>query len=316
MNGNIGEAVMYRTLTLSVLAAVAGVLASSNLTADDQSSGLALGAAETNPLLVPSTLAFQAPPFDKIKDSDFRPALEEGMRRHLAEVNAIADNTAPPTFENTLAALERSGQTLARVQMVFNALSSANTNDVLQKLQEEIAPKLAAHEDAILLNPKLFERIDALFRERLKLGLDPESARLLEHTYQQFTMAGAKLSETDKTALKKLNEEEAALSAKFTNQLLAAAKDGALVVSDKSELAGLAQADLDAAAQAAKSRNLEGKWVLTLKNTTQQPALQALTNRATREKLFSASWTRAEHGDANDTRDTIIKLAAIRADKA
>src|SRR5581483_2946749 len=141
------------------------------------------------------------------------------------------------------------------------------------------------------------------YNDRDRLNLDPESRRLLEVTHQQFVMAGAKLSDADKAQLKKLNEQEAALSAKFINQLLAAAKDGALVVSDKADLAGLPPSELDAAAQAAKSRSLDGKWVLPLKNTTQQDALQQLTNRATREKLFNASWTRAEKGDANDTRD-------------
>ena len=238
------------------------------------------------------------------------------MKQQRTEVQQIADNPAPPTFDNTLAALERSGQTLTRVQMVFNALSAANTDDVLQKLQEEIAPRLSAHQDEVSLNPRLFRRIETLYARRNSLLLDPESKRLLEYQYQEFVMAGAKLSDADKTRLKKLNEEDAALSAKFTNQLLAAAKDGALVVSDQADLAGLSQAEIDAAAEAAKARNLDGKWVLTLKNTTQQPALQSLTNRATREKLFKRRWTRAERGDANDTRATITRLAEIRAEKA
>jgi peptidyl-dipeptidase Dcp len=296
---------LFRTVTLSVLAALAA-----------QSPATVPGAAQENPLVVPSSLPFQAPPFDKIKDADFEPALEEGMRQHLAEVNAIADNPAPPTFENTLVALEKSGLGLTRAQQAFNALSSANTDDVLQKLQEDIAPKLSAHQDAILLNSRLFARIESLYSRRTQLRLDSESARLLEYTYQQFTMAGARLSDSDKAALKKLNEDDASLEAKFTNQLLAAAKDGALVISEKSELTGLSDAEVEAAAEAAKARNLEGKWVLSLRNTTQQPALQSLTNRATREKLFKASWNRASRGDANDTRDTILKLAAIRAEKA
>ncbi len=285
------------------------------MAANAQSAGEAPDTAG-NPLLLPSSLPFQAPPFDKIKNTDFQPALEEGMRQHLTEANAIADDPAPPTFENTLVALENSGQTLTRVQLVFNALTGANTNDELQKLEENVAPKLAAHQDAILLNSKLFGRIETLYRQRARLKLDAEAARLLEVTYQQFVMAGALLSDANKTALKKLNEDDASLSAKFTNQLLAAAKDAALVVTDLSELSGLSQADLDAAAEAARSRNLEGKWVLPLKNTTQQDALRSLTNRATREKLFKASWTRAERGDANDTRETISKLATIRAEKA
>jgi len=268
-----------------------------------------------NPLLSASPLPFQAPPFDKIHDGDFAPAFETGMKEHLADVDKIANDPAPPTFENTIVALEKSGQTLTRVSLVFNALASANTDDQLQKLQEEEAPKLAAHQDAINLNPKLFARIETLYNQRYTLELDPESHRLLEYQYQQFVMAGAKLSDEDKSKLKKLNEEDAALSAKFTNQLLAAAKDGALVVRDKSELEGLTQADLDAAAEAAKSRKLDGAWILALQNTTQQPLLQSLLVRPVREKLFNTSWTRAERGDANDTRATILRLAKLRADK-
>jgi peptidyl-dipeptidase Dcp len=263
-----------------------------------------------------SALPFQAPPFDRIKDADFAPAFEAAMRQHTAEIEKIADDPAPPTFENTLVALERSGEALTRVELDFNALTSANTDPALQKLQEEIAPKLSAHEDAITLNPKLFQRIEALYDKRDSLGLDPESKRLLEYQYQQFVMAGARLSDAGKARLKKLNEEDASLSAKFTNQLLAAAKDAALVVSDKADLAGLSASELDAAAEAARARKLDGKWLIPIANTTQQPDLASLTKRATRERLFHAGWTRAERGDANDTRATIVRLAEIRAEKA
>jgi peptidyl-dipeptidase Dcp len=273
-------------------------------------------AAPANPLLTPSALPFGATPFDTIKDTDFSPAFEAGMREQIAEVEAIANNSSPPTFENTLAALERSGQTLTRVQLVFNALSGANTDDALQKLEEEVAPRLSQHQDAIMLNAKLFARIESLYQARDRTTLDAESRRLLEYQYQQFVMAGAKLSDADKAALKSLNEQDAALSAKFQNQLLAAAKDAALVVSDKAELDGLSPAEVDAAAAAAKDRHLDGKWVITIVNTTQQPILASLARRTTRERLFKAGWTRAERGDANDTRATIAKLAELRADKA
>ena len=269
-----------------------------------------------NPLLTRSTLPFQAPPFNKIKDSDFAPAFDAGMNRQMAEVAAIANNPAAPTFANTLVALERSGQTLARVQMDFNAVSAANTDDALQKVQEDVAPKLAAHQDAIVLNAKLFKRIETLYRKRDTLALGPEAKRLLEYQYQQFVMAGATLSDADKARLKALNGEEASLGAKFMNQLLAAAKDGALVVSDQSALAGLSPAEVEAASEAAKARHLDGKWLLPLSNTTQQPKIASLQNRATREQLYRASWTRAERGDANDTRATIARLAVIRAEKA
>ena len=269
-----------------------------------------------NPLLKPSPLPFQAPPFDQIRDEDFAPAFAAGMREQLAEVARIADSPTPPTFENTLVALERSGQTLARVQMAFNALTAANTNDRLEKLQEEIAPKVKAHEDAIALNPKLFHRIEALYRQRDRLALQPEAKRLLEYQYQEFVLAGAALPDAAKTKLKALNEEDAALGAKFTNRLLAGAKQGALEISDASELSGLTPQELASAADAAKGRHLDGKWLIPLINTTQQPLLASLEHRSIRQQLFERSWTRNERGDANDTRAIVSRLAVIRADKA
>ncbi len=273
-------------------------------------------ASQANPLLTPSTLPFHAPPFDKIKDSDFQPAFEAGIDQQLKEVDKIANDPAPPSFENTLVALEKSGQLLTRVNQIFNGLTGANTDPELQKVQEQMAPKLAASQDAIYLNDKLFKRIERIYAERHTLKLTQESHRLIEYYYQQFVMAGAKLSDADKVKLKQLNEEEATLSAKFVNQLLAANKAGALVVSDKSELAGLSEGELGAAAQSAMARGLEGKWVIPLQNTTQQPDLQSLSDRDTREKLFEASWIRAERGDANDTRATIARLAQLRAEQA
>jgi peptidyl-dipeptidase Dcp len=270
----------------------------------------------SNPFYSVSSLPYQAPPFNKIKDTDFKPALEEGMKEQLAEIQKIADNTAAPTFENTVVAMEKSGQLLTRVNNVFNLLTGANTNPALQKIQEEAAPKLAATQDAIYLNSKLFKRIETIYNNRAHLKPDAESKRLIEYTYQQFLLAGAKLSDADKASLKKLNEEEASLGAKFSNQLLAAAKTGALVVSDSSELAGLSRSDMDAFAQKAKANNLTGKWMIPLQNTTQQPVLQSLSNRAARQKIFEASWNRAEKSDSNDTRSTIIRMAKIRVEKA
>jgi peptidyl-dipeptidase Dcp len=270
----------------------------------------------SNPFSSQSTLPYQAPRFDKIKDADFKPALEEGMKVQLQEIEKIANNTAAPTFENTFVAIEKSGQLLTRVNNVFSLLTGANTNPDLQNLQEEVAPKLAAIQDAIYLNSKLFKRIQTVYNNRSKLKLDPESKRLVEYQYQEFLLAGAKLSEADKAKLKKLNEEEASLGAKFTNQLLAAAKAGAVVISDSSELAGLSKADIDAFAQNAKANNLTGKWRIPLQNTTQQPVLQSLANRATRQKVFESSFNRAERSDSNDTRNTITRLAQIRLEKA
>jgi peptidyl-dipeptidase Dcp len=271
---------------------------------------------QENPFFTASNLPFQAPQFDKIKDSDFKPAFEEGMKQQLDEIEQITNNPGPVTFENTLVALEKSGQLLRRVKLIFNALTSANTNTVLQKLQEEIAPQLAAHHDAIYLNAKLFERVASIYKKRSELKLDKESEKLITYYYDQFVHAGAKLSAEDKSKLKKLNEEEATLVAKFINMLLAATKNGALVVNDKSELAGLTDAELKAASQSAAERGLEGKWVIPLQNTTQQPSLTSLEDRQTRKKLFENSWNRAEKNDENDTRSVIIRIAEIRVEKA
>lgn len=277
-------------------------------------AGAAFSAA--NPFAQASTLDFQAPPFDKITDADYQPAIEEGMRQHLAEIEKIADNPEPASFDNTFVAMEKSGALLNRVMAVFNGVTGANTDDTLQKVQEDEAPKLAAHEDAIYLNSKLFARVESVYNQRASLKLDPESLRLVEVVYRDFVHHGAKLSDADKAKLKDLNKEESTLSTKFTNTLLAATKDGALVVDDKAKLAGLSDGDIAAAAAAAKDRKLDGKYVISLQNTTQQPALQGLDDRATREALFKASWNRAEKGDANDTRATIERIAQIRAEQA
>ena len=280
---------------------------------------LAKGAAALppgNPFAKASTLPYQAPPFDKIKDSDYQPAIEEGMQQQTVEIEKIANNKEAPTFANTIEAMEKTGRLLSRVGAVFGAVAGANTNPVLQKVQEDEAPKLSAHQDAIYLNPKLFARIEAIYKQRGALKLDPESLRLVEYDYGQFVHAGAKLTDADKTRLKKLNEEESTLSAQFINKLLAATKAAALVVDDKARLAGTSDADLAAAAQVAKDRKLDGKFVLPLQNTTQQPALRSLTDRTTRDELFKAAWTRAEKSDASDTRDAIARIAQIRAEKA
>jgi peptidyl-dipeptidase Dcp len=269
----------------------------------------------SNPFYAPSSLPFQAPPFDKVKDSDYQPAIEAGMAQQREEVRAIAQNPAAPTFENTLVALEKSGQLLRRVTQIFNGVTGANLNPELQKVQEIEAPKLAAHNDAIFLDSKLFHRVEAIYNQRESLGLDAEGQRLVKWYYDQFVHAGARLNDTDKAALKKLNEEEAALSTTFMNKLLAAAKDEAYVTADKGALAGLSQANLEAAAEAAKERKVAG-YVIPLQNTTQQPDLALLTQRSTRQAIFENSWNRAERGGANDTRDTIARLAQLRAQKA
>ncbi len=272
--------------------------------------------ASTNPLLSASTLPFQAPPFDRIKDSDYLPAFNEGMKQHLAEVRKIADNAEPATFDNTIEALERSGETLDRVSRVFFGLVQADTNEARQKIQEEVAPKLAEHQDEISLDPKLFARIKTIYDQRASLGLDPVQTRLVERDYQEFVRAGAQLNDADKAALRKLNVEETTLATQFHTRLVAATAAAAVVVDDKANLAGLGEDEINTAAADAKARNLEGKFLLPLQNTTQQPVLASLSNREQRAAVLKASETRAERGDGNDTRETVQRLAQLRAQKA
>ena len=269
----------------------------------------------SNPFYAPSTLPFQAPPFDKIKDEDFQPAIEAGIAQEQTEIEAITNNPEPPTFDNTIVAMEKGGRLLNRVMSAFFGVTGANTDPVLQKVKTTEAPKLAAHADFIHLNTKLFARINTIYKERAALKLDPESLRLVEHIYDEFVHAGANLSEADKTELKKLNEEASSLSDTFTNKILDGTKAGAFATTDKAALAGLSDARIAAAAQAAKNRKAEG-FVIPLQNTTQQPDLVSLSNRETRQTIFEHSWNRAERGDANDTRDTIARLAQLRAQKA
>ena len=269
----------------------------------------------SNPFYAPSALPFHAPPFDKIKDEDYQPAIEAGMAEQIREMQTIAGDPEPATFENTLAAMEKTGQLFQRATAAFDAVSGANTDPLLQRVRAEEAPRRAAHDDAIYLNAELFARVSAVYKQRESLKLDPESLRLLEVTYDKFVRAGANLSDADKAELKKLNEELSTLSNAFTTKLLAATKDGAYVTTDQSALAGLSEEQIAAAAQAAKSRNLEG-YLLPLQNTTQQPELSSLTVRATRQVIFEKSWNRAERGDANDTRDIISRMAQLRARRA
>jgi len=300
-----------KTVLLQIIITTILVMASTTITALAANNEFG----PTNPFYAASPLPFQAPPFDKIKDSDYQPAIEAGMAQQRAEMLAIADNPAPPTFENTMVAMEKSGQLFNRVMQVFGGVTSANLSPELQKVQEIEAPKLAAHQDAIFLDTKLFQRVDAIYKQRDSLGLDAEALRLVKFYYDQFLHAGAKLSDADKVELKKLNEEESTLSNAFNTKLLAATKDGAFITTDKNALAGLSQKSLDGAAQAAKERKVDG-YVIPLQNTTQQPDLVSLSQRSTRQTIFENSWNRAERGGANDTRDTIARLAQLRAQKA
>jgi peptidyl-dipeptidase Dcp len=268
-----------------------------------------------NPFYAPSDLPYLAPPFDKIKDSDYQPAIEAGMAEQLMEIQAIANNSAAPTFDNTIVEMEKTGTLFQRAMAAFSAVTGANTNPALEQVQEEVAPKLAAHQDSIYLDPTLFHRVSAVYEERESLSLNSEALRLVEIYYKRFVHDGASLSDPDKEKLKKLNEEESTLSNAFRSKVLNATKDSAYFTADKSALAGLTEPQVRAAEDAAKQREKEG-WVLPLQNTTQQPYLSSLSVRSTRKALFENSLMRAERGDANDTRDTIARLAQIRAEKS
>ncbi len=266
----------------------------------------------SNPFMKKSSLQYQAPEFDKIKDEHFRPAFEYGMQQQLFELSEITGNKAAPTFDNTILALENSGEILKRAQSVFFNFTSANTNPELQKLQVEFAPKFAAQQDEIYLNDQLYQRVKAIDIQ----SLTGEDRRLAEYYLQKFEIAGANLSADKKEQLKKVNEELASLSTQFSNKLLEARKEGGLLISDVKELEGLSADEIASAAANAKTAGHSGKYLLALQNTTQQPLLQNLKNRNTREKLFHASWTRAEKGDANDTRKVLEQQAKLRLKKA
>lgn len=272
--------------------------------------------AQENPFAKPSTLPYQAPRFDIIKDRDYQPAFDAGMKQHLAEIEAIAGSKAAPTFDNTITAMERSGRMLDRVANTFFSVAQANSNPQLEKVETAMAPRLAAHNDAIYLNAKLFARVKALYDKRSALKLDAEALQALTIYYKQFVHAGANLDQAGKTRLMAINKQAASLETSFQQKLLAGTKAGGLVLDNKSDLAGLTDAEIAAAADAAKVRGLKGKYVLPLQNTTQQPALTSLANRTVRERLFNASWTRSEKGDANDTRAIISELAQLRSEKA
>ncbi|MGG8023580.1 peptidyl-dipeptidase Dcp [Klebsiella aerogenes] len=271
---------------------------------------------DNNPFLHVSLLPYQAPHFDLIEDSHYRPAFDEGVRRQREEIAAIINNPAPADFDNTLVALEQSGQLLGRVTRVFFAMAGANTNPLIQQLDEQFSAELAELGNDIWLNDALYQRVKQVWQQRDALSLDPESRRLLEVSWQRFQLAGAALAQEQKTALKALNTEEALLQSQFQQRLLAAVKSGGLVVDYQHQLDGLAADEITAAADAARDKGLHDRWLLALTNTTQQPALQALADRQTRHNLFAAGWTRNQKSDANDTRELVLRLAEIRARKA
>ncbi|MDP9191976.1 MAG: M3 family metallopeptidase [Acidobacteriota bacterium] len=278
-------------------------------------SAPAAPATEVNPFFAASTLQYETPPFDRIKDEHYKPALEEGMKRDLAEIERIANNAEAPTFANTIEAMERSGELLTRVSKVFFNMTQANTNEAIQKIEEEQGPKLAAHTDAIYLNPKLFARVKALYDNRAQGAPNAEARFLIEKYHREFVRAGALLSDKDKETLRALNQEETRLSKQFRDKILADTDQSAVVVDNLAELDGLSEADIAAAAEAAKEKGLTNKWVLSLQNTTLQPQLASLRNRALRQRLYEASVARGNRGDANDTKAIIVRLAELRAQR-
>ncbi|MBY5115926.1 peptidyl-dipeptidase Dcp [Enterobacter cloacae] len=267
-----------------------------------------------NPFFDISLLPYQAPRFDEINDSHYRPAFDEAIRQKQADIDAIVAQTAAPDFDNTVLALEKSGAMLARVSSIFFAMTSAHTNARLQELEEQLSTELAALANDIWLNDTLFSRVESVWQDRE--ALDAESRRLVEVTHQRFVLAGARLNDAEKAELKDLNTQVASLISQFNQRLLAADKAGGLVVDYVHQLEGLSAEEIATAAQAAADKGLKDCWLIPLLNTTQQPALSLLRNRQTRENLFKAGWLRTQKGDENDTRELILRLTALRARQA
>lgn len=276
----------------------------------------ASSASADNPLLSESKLPLQYPQFDKIKDADFQPAIEQGMAAHLKEIEQVANSTGKPTFENTIVAMERTGRLLTRAQTTFSNLNACNTNPAMQKIEKELAPKLAAHRDEILLNAKLFARVQSLYDDREKLGLDAESKYLLERYYKDFVRAGARLNESDKTKLKQINGELATLQTTFEQNVLKEKNASSITVEKREDLAGLPENEIAAAAKAAQEEKKEGKFVIRLQNTTGQPSLASLQNRALREQIMERSLARNSKGGEFDNRDVVLKMVRLRAERA
>jgi peptidyl-dipeptidase Dcp len=274
-----------------------------------------ISASSTNPLFVESTLPYKTPPLDKIRPEHFMPAFDGGMAEQRHEVEAIINERAAPTFANTIVPLEKSGQLLSRASVVFSSLTSSNTTPELEEIQSEISPKLSAHSDWIFMNPQLFARVGALHDKRASLQLDAESLRLLERYYILFVRAGAKLNDADKAKLKQMNEQLSTLSTQFRQNVLKGVNASAVVVDDIAELDGMSPEQIAVAAEAAKARKLEGKWVIALLNTTQQPPLAQLKNRSLRERIYKTSTSRGLGGEF-DTTQLIAQMVKLRAERA
>ena len=311
-------------LTLSLLGACSGNEPETSLT-DRQVSGESAISLETenmpaatteNPFLSTNPLPFQYPRFDLIELEHYLPAFEQGMQEQLAEIDAIANQSDAPTFTNTMIPLELSGRLLNRVASVFFSMTSAHTNEGLNAIEVEIAPRLSEHNDQIFLNEALFNRIYSLYQQRDSLGLDPESLRLVEETYKSFIRAGAELNEDAKQRLRNINTELAELSTRFGQNVLNEVNAVAVVVEDAVELAGLSDAEIQAAADEAASRNMPGKYVIPLLNTSGQPSLTKLENRALRQRIYETSLSRGHRGGEYDNREILSRTVELRAEKA
>ena len=300
------------------LAAALAVPASAQqlASAGPDASPAAAGTPMENPLLTESTLPYHLPPFDRIKDADFEPAYMQGMAEHLKEVEAIAGNAQPATFENTVVALERSGRLLERVERIFSNLASANTNPAIQATESAMAPRLAAHEDEIHLNAALFARLQSIYDQRDRLNLDPESKYLLERYEKDFVRAGAKLSDADKAKLKAMNAELASLETTFNQDVLKEKNADTVVIEDRAQLAGMTDGGIAAAQAVARLQHHDGKFAIPLLNTTGQPALSSLTDRALRQRIMEASLARNSHGGEFDDTTVIARMVKLRAERA
>ncbi|MFA5574311.1 MAG: M3 family metallopeptidase [Brumimicrobium sp.] len=300
----------YALSLFAVLALSVACTDSNDKTEDNQKSKTIM----ENPFIEESTLDFKVPDFSKIKDTDYEPAFEEGIRQKLEEIEAIANNEEEPTFENTLIALEKSGQMLTRVQRVFYLLAGANFNDEIKRVEELMAPKLASLSDAVFLNDNLFQKVKAIHEQRDKF--EGEDQRLIDYYYQKFVLSGAELSSDDKEVMKELNSRLATLTTQFSNMLVNASNNAAYLTDNVENLAGLSEGAIKAAANDAELAGEPGKWLLPQLNTTQQPPLTNLTNREVRKEIYKNSLSRAEKGDENDTREIIVEIAQIRAKQA
>lgn len=269
-----------------------------------------------NPFFQAYATPFEVPPFDKIKNEHFKPAILEGIKRHEAEINTIANNSEAPTFENTILAMENAGELLSNVNVVFSNLNGANTNEELQKIAKEVSPNLAAHNDNIYLNEKLFARVKAIWNKKESLNLNLEQAKILENLHKAFVRSGANLADADKDKLRKINAELSLTSLKYGQNILAETNKFELVIDDKKDLAGLPQELINAAAEDAKTKGKEGKWVFTLSNSSVMPFLQYSSNRKLRQQIWEAYQTRGNHDDEFDNKENAVKLANLRGEKA